>query len=168
MRPRDGEFYFIYSPPFPTFFPIARVHACILSVASHGCCRAASPCPSPRPLSPSSPCQSRIPPQPRRWCCGVGMCKAHRRCHIPLPTHEQSITQTRHRRSLYAHVPRHEAVVFHAQGVVSVIGRRTVERVAHHLSPMLHAHVVAVVVIVVAATDVVGYRRRAVVIHGAA
>ena len=41
----------------------------------------------------------------------------------PLPTHEQSITQTRHRHSLYAHVPRHEAVVFHAQGVVGVLGR---------------------------------------------
>lgn len=160
------KFYSHYQGNFPLNFiinAIARVW--ILSTASHGCCQAASPCRTRRLLSPPNLFQVI---RCLRQEAGVVVWVSVRLiigAISTLPTHEHAIIETRQGRSLYAHVPSHETVVGHAQGSVGIVGRRTVERIAQHLSPMLQAHLVAMVVIVVATSYVVGDGRRAVVIH---
>ena len=54
------------------------------------------------------------------------------------------------RLSAHAEMPGHKAIVGHPDTTIVIIERRTVERITHHLPPMLPACIEMVVVIVVA------------------
>ena len=62
-------------------------------------------------------------------------------------------------------MPGHEAVVLHLDGVVIVIKRRDVKRIAHHLSPMLPTAVEVVVVVIIATAYLILDMAGLVVIH---
>ena len=64
-------------------------------------------------------------------------------------------------------MPGHEAVVLHLDGVVFVIKRRDVKRIAHHLSPMLPTAVEVVVVVIIATAYLQANVVSLVVIHRA-
>ena len=81
---------------------------------------------------------------------------------------QQPIGQPVCRIAADAQVEGHESGVLEVDDAVLVVDGRAVERVAHGLSPMLPTGVDVVVVVAVAAADVVGQRGRVVVVDGAA
>ena len=80
---------------------------------------------------------------------------------------ESAVGEARGGRAVDAQMPCYEAVVVDVQSSVGVVYGRTVERIAHHLSPVLIARIDAVVVIVVDAGYLVADVLRVVVVVGA-
>ena len=72
-----------------------------------------------------------------------------------LPCGEQTVSEIGSGFTSNTQVPCHKAVVFYSHFVVGIVDRGAIQRIAHHLSPMLPSRENMVVVVIVMTSDVV-------------
>ena len=85
-----------------------------------------------------------------------------------MPGGEDAVMKAWQRLTCYPQMPGHEAAVLNLYPAVVIIQRGEIERIAHHLAPVLPSHQYVMIIVVVQASDMFGEGRRTVMVDAAA